>query len=58
MRFPVLSLVRNLALTFGLMATLNTSMAQGASEGIVVYYAQHASLTQAWANGFTSATGI
>ena len=35
-------------------------MAQSAAdaEGIVVYNAQHESLTEAWADGFTSETGI
>src|SRR5258705_1739468 len=33
------------------------SRAQSA-DGIVVYNAQHASLTQAWADGFTKETGI
>src|SRR5690349_17100748 len=36
------------------------AMAQGAAdaEGIVVYNAQHASLTEAWVAGFTRETGI
>lgn len=58
MKSLFLSLVRNLALTLGLVGTAFPSMAQSASEGILVYNAQHASLTQAWANGFTIATGI
>lgn len=32
--------------------------ADGPSEGILVYNAQHASLTQAWADAFTKETGI
>ena len=51
-------LVRGLALSVGLLGTTCGVMAQTAADGIVVYNAQHASLTQAWANGFTSATGI
>jgi iron(III) transport system substrate-binding protein len=36
-----------------------SALAQGAdTEGIVIYNAQHASLTQAWADGFTRDTGI
>lgn len=34
------------------------ALAQGAGEGLVVYNAQHASLTQAWADGFTKETGV
>ena len=58
MKSPLSSLVRKLALAVGLLGAACASMAQSASEGILVYNAQHASLTQAWANGFTSATGI
>ena len=60
MKFSFLSLVRNLAVGWGLLGAACASMAQNApgAEGIVVYNAQHASLTQAWASGFTSATGI
>jgi iron(III) transport system substrate-binding protein len=49
-----------LALAFGLLATATLSGAQtgSASEGILVYNAQHVSLTQAWANAFTAETGI
>lgn len=34
------------------------AMAQSASDGIVVYNAQHESLTQAWVDAFTKETGI
>ena len=51
------SSVRNLTLALGLLGAACVSMAQSA-DTIVVYNAQHASLTQAWANGFTAATGI
>ena len=58
MNSPLSSFIRNLALAAGLFGAACSLMAQNAPEGIVVYNAQHASLTQAWANGFTSATGI
>ncbi|EWY39570.1 iron ABC transporter substrate-binding protein [Skermanella stibiiresistens SB22] len=36
-----------------------SALAQGAdADGIIIYNAQHASLTQAWADGFTRDTGI
>ena len=57
MKFPFSSAVRNLALALGLFVAAAGSMAQSA-DGIVVYNAQHASLTQAWVSGFTAATGI
>ncbi len=50
--------LRRAALALSLGALSCTAMAQGASDGIVVYNAQHVSLTQAWANGFTKDTGI
>ena len=58
MKFPSRSLLRSLALAFGLGAAALVSHAQGASDGIVVYNAQHVSLTQAWVDGFTRETGI
>ena len=58
MNSPLSSFIRNLALAAGLFGAACSPMAQSAPEGIVVYNAQHASLTQAWVNGFTSATGI
>lgn len=55
---PSLSrLLGGLALAAGLITTAPATLAQVA-EGIVVYNAQHASLTQAWADGFTRDTGI
>ena len=57
MKSTVPSLLRSLTLAFGLLGATSVCMAQDA-EGIVVYNAQHASLTQAWVTGFTSATGI
>ena len=57
MKFPFSSAVRNLALALGLFVAAAGSMAQSA-DGIVVYNAQHASLTQAWVSGFAAATGI
>lgn len=54
------SFARTLMLTMALWGLTQGAMAQTASgsDGILVYNAQHASLTQAWANAFTSATGI
>ena len=57
MKSHFLYILRNLTLTFGLLGAAAVSMAQGA-DALVVYNAQHASLTQAWANGFTAATGV
>jgi iron(III) transport system substrate-binding protein len=60
MKFSRSSLVRTLALACGLLGASLSAVAQSApaGEGIVVYNAQHASLTQAWADGFTRETGI
>lgn len=51
--------------TFGALAlggaaagALRTPVARAAGEGIVVYNAQHASLTQAWADGFARQSGV
>src|SRR5438128_2652176 len=43
-----------------LLALLLTGLAfpAGAADGLVIYNAQHEALTQAWADGFTKATGI
>lgn len=57
MKSHFLYILRNLTLTFGLLGAAAVSMAQGA-DALVVYNAQHASLTQAWVNGFTAATGV
>ncbi|MGF7177291.1 iron ABC transporter substrate-binding protein [Azospirillum doebereinerae] len=56
-------LARAAAVTVVLTGSSLTALAQGtagsaADDGIVVYNAQHASLTQAWADGFTRDTGI
>lgn len=49
----------SLALQIGVLAfTLAAAGAVRAQDGITVYNAQHASLTQAWADGFTKETGI
>lgn len=48
-------------LTLGVLAAyaaLTAEKAAAQHEAILVYNAQHASLTQAWANGFTRDTGI
>jgi iron(III) transport system substrate-binding protein len=47
-----------LALAAGLASSTMLASAQSAADGIVVYNAQHESLTQAWADGFTKETGI
>ena len=56
------SFVRRTTLAvLALIAAPTMSMAQTAAsnaDGIVVYNAQHASLTKAWAEGFTKETGI
>jgi len=47
------------SLRIGMLAvSLVMAGAARAQEGITVYNAQHASLTQAWADGFTKETGI
>jgi iron(III) transport system substrate-binding protein len=46
------------SLLAGLVAIALGSPASAQDEGIVVYNAQHESLTQEWADGFTKATGI
>lgn len=49
---------RRAALTLTLAALSGAALAQSGGDGIVVYNAQHVSLTQAWVAGFTRATGI
>lgn len=51
-------LVRAAALAASVFLASFGVVAQGAPEGIVVYNAQHASLTQAWVDGFSRETGI
>ena len=52
-------LLRTVALAASLLGATWAALAQTPSpEGIVVYNAQHVSLTQAWAEGFTRDTGI
>ena len=46
-------LLRSVSLAAGLLLASWGASAQGAPEGILVYNAQHASLTQAWAEAFT-----
>lgn len=60
MKFPRSPRVlRTVALAASLFGASWAAMAQSpSSDGIVVYNAQHASLTQAWADGFTAETGI
>ena len=47
----------HVAAVLALMLT-SSAMAESPSDGIVVYNAQHESLTQAWADAFTKETGI
>ena len=51
--FPIVS-----AIAFAASLLAGPALAQSAAEGIVVYNAQHDSLTQAWADAFTNETGI
>jgi iron(III) transport system substrate-binding protein len=51
-------LLRSVALAAGLVLASQGVSAQATPEGIVVYNAQHASLTQAWVEAFTRETGI
>jgi iron(III) transport system substrate-binding protein len=53
---PLRSLFRSMVLAFGLGAAALASQAQ--DKTIVLYNAQHESLTQAWVDGFTRETGI
>jgi iron(III) transport system substrate-binding protein len=57
MTFSFTHLTSALALAAGLSVAPLTANAAD-SEGIVVYNAQHETLTQAWADGFTKETGI
>ncbi|MDL2400245.1 iron ABC transporter substrate-binding protein [Rhizobium mayense] len=57
MTFSFTHLTSALALAAGLAVAPFAANAAG-SEGIVVYNAQHETLTQAWADGFTKETGI
>ena len=63
MRFCLLSFTNIMMLAAISVGSPLTAAAQDASgsddaDAIVVYNAQHASLTQAWADGFTHDTGI
>jgi iron(III) transport system substrate-binding protein len=61
MKFALPSFASTATLLVALTAVPAASMAQTAAvggESIVVYNAQHASLTQAWVDGFTRETGI
>jgi iron(III) transport system substrate-binding protein len=58
MKFSISSLAGVVAFAAGLAGSTMLATAQSESEGIVVYNAQHESLTEAWAAGFTKETGI
>jgi iron(III) transport system substrate-binding protein len=57
MKFSLPALISYAAVFAALIAGPNAVLAQEA-DGIVVYNAQHESLTQAWAEGFTKETGV
>ena len=57
MKISVPFLARAVALATCMLAAPVLVLAQG-SESLVVYNAQHTSLTQAWADGFTKETGV
>ena len=57
MKMSIPFLVRAIALASGVLAASLGVQAQD-SEPLVVYNAQHVSLTQAWVNGFTKETGV
>ena len=64
MKFSFTAFVSVMALSATLSAAPLTSLAQSAqgvtptADGIIVYNAQHVSLTKAWADAFTKETGI
>lgn len=61
MKFPLRSRVRALALVAAVAAPwslLSGAASAADAQGILVYNAQHANLTQAWADAFTRETGI
>ncbi|APW40085.1 iron ABC transporter substrate-binding protein [Rhodoferax koreense] len=47
-----------IALAISALVAPLVALAQSSADGIVVYNAQHVTLTQAWADGFTKETGI
>jgi iron(III) transport system substrate-binding protein len=57
MKFSLPAVVSYAAVFAALIAGPSAALAQDA-DGIVVYNAQHESLTQAWADGFSKETGI
>jgi iron(III) transport system substrate-binding protein len=57
MRIPPAAFARVAALATTLILP-TFAMAQSADDGIVIYNAQHANLTKAWADAFTKETGI
>ncbi len=58
-RRSVLALGMSFGMSLGLSGVALNAVAQSATPGsIVVYNAQHASLVEAWAEGFTKETGI
>src|ERR1700712_488613 len=58
MRISFSRVTSAIALSVALAAPLLSFPANAADEGIVVYNAQHETLAQAWAAGFTKETGI
>jgi iron(III) transport system substrate-binding protein len=53
-----LSSLAGVSLALALIVSPALAMAQSNDNGILIYNAQHESLTQAWADGFTKETGI
>jgi iron(III) transport system substrate-binding protein len=58
MYFNVASFARTLLITAALLSINGTRAAAPSAEGIVVYNAQHVSLTKSWVEAFTRETGI
>lgn len=58
MKISIPFLARAAALAVSVLAAPALVWAQASSDPLVVYNAQHVSLTQAWADGFTKETGI
>ena len=58
MKFSFNPVRRSVVLALGLSAAALLAHAQDASKGLVIYNAQHVSLTRAWTEAFTRETGI
>ena len=58
MTFRFNPLRRSLVLALGAAAMVLSAPAQSADDGLLIYNAQHVSLTRAWVEAFTRETGI